>query len=39
MAGIKPFKLDEACDARTANRGAQMTVTEVEGYGRQNGHA
>lgn len=39
VAVIKPFKLDEVRDA-LAKIGVQgMTVTEVRGRGRQNGHA
>ena len=36
---VKPFKLDEVKD-RLAEVGAQgMTVSEVQGFGRQRGHA
>ncbi|MCA0400865.1 MAG: P-II family nitrogen regulator [Proteobacteria bacterium] len=35
---IKPFKLDEVRDALTALGVHGMTVTEVQGYGRQKGH-
>jgi nitrogen regulatory protein P-II 2 len=38
MAIIKPFKLDEVRDALTAIGVHGMTVTEVQGYGRQKGH-
>jgi nitrogen regulatory protein P-II 2 len=38
MAIIKPFKLDEVRDAITAIGVQGMTVTEVKGYGRQQGH-
>ena len=38
MAVIKPFKLDEVRDALTAVGVHGLTVTEVKGYGRQNGH-
>ena len=38
MAIIKPFKLDEVCNALTAVGVQGMTVTEVKGYGRQKGH-
>ncbi|WP_174298754.1 P-II family nitrogen regulator [Sphingomonas bacterium] len=37
MAVIKPFKLDEVREALTAIGVAGMTVTEVEGFGRQKG--
>ncbi|MGE5722230.1 MAG: P-II family nitrogen regulator, partial [Sphingomonadales bacterium] len=38
IAIIKPFKLDEVRDA-LSNIGVQgMTVTEVQGFGRQKGH-
>ena len=39
MAVIKPFKLDEVRQALTALGVPHMTVTEVQGYGRQKGHA
>jgi nitrogen regulatory protein P-II 1 len=35
---IKPFKLDEVRDALAEIGIGGMTVSEVEGYGRQNGH-
>ncbi len=35
---IKPFKLDEVCDALTGMGVHGMTITEVKGYGRQKGH-
>ena len=35
---IKPFKLDEVRDALSELGIGGMTVSEVEGYGRQNGH-
>lgn len=35
---IKPFKLEEVRDALTALGVHGMTVTEVQGYGRQKGH-
>src|ERR1700689_3739075 len=35
---IKPFKLDEVREALTAMGVQGMTVTEVNGYGRQKGH-
>ena len=38
MAIIKPFKLDEVRDALTGIGVHGMTVTEVNGYGRQKGH-
>jgi nitrogen regulatory protein P-II 2 len=38
MAIIKPFKLDEVRDALTGVGVAGLTVTEVNGYGRQKGH-
>ena len=38
MAVIKPFKLDEVRDALTAVGVHGLTVTEVNGYGRQKGH-
>ena len=37
-AVIKPFKLDEVRDALIAIGVPHMTVTEVQGYGRQLGH-
>jgi nitrogen regulatory protein P-II 1 len=36
---IKPFKLDEVRDALSEIGIGGMTVSEVEGFGRQNGHA
>ena len=38
MAIIKPFKLEEVCDALTAIGVHGLTVTKVKGYGRQKGH-
>ncbi|MES2754485.1 MAG: P-II family nitrogen regulator [Pseudomonadota bacterium] len=38
IAVIKPFKLDEVREALTAIGIAGLTVTEVQGYGRQKGH-
>ena len=38
IAIIKPFKLDEVREALSALGVQGMTVTEVEGYGRQKGH-
>jgi nitrogen regulatory protein P-II 2 len=38
VAIIKPFMLDAVRDALAATGVHGMTVTEVEGYGRQNGH-
>ena len=35
---IKPFKLDAVREALTEAGVDGMTVTEVKGYGRQNGH-
>ena len=35
---IKPFKLDDAKDALRAAGVAGMTVSEVQGFGRQRGH-
>ena len=35
---IKPFKLDEVRDALTTLGVHGLTVTEVKGYGRQQGH-
>jgi nitrogen regulatory protein P-II 1 len=35
---IKPFKLDDAKEALAALGVAGLTVTEVQGYGRQKGH-
>src|SRR3954451_2978481 len=37
-AVIKPFKLDDVKEALHAVGGAGMTVTEVQGHGRQKGH-
>ncbi|HEX4866505.1 MAG TPA: P-II family nitrogen regulator [Acidimicrobiales bacterium] len=37
-AVIKPFKLDEVKEALKAAGVAGMTVTEVQGFGRQSGH-
>jgi nitrogen regulatory protein P-II 1 len=36
---IKPFKLDEVRDALAEMGIGGMTVSEVEGFGRQNGHS
>lgn len=38
MAIIKPFKLDAIREALTALGVERLTVTEVNGYGRQKGH-
>ncbi len=38
MAVIKPFKLDEVREALSEVGVQGMTVTEVKGYGRQQGH-
>jgi len=35
---IKPFKLDDVKEALTALGVAGMTVSEVQGFGRQRGH-
>jgi len=35
---IKPFKLEEVKDALTDLDVSGMTITEVKGYGRQQGH-
>ena len=35
---IKPFKLDEVKEALRTLGGAGMTVSEVQGFGRQRGH-
>jgi len=35
---IKPFKLDDVKNALTELGVTGMTVTEVKGYGRQQGH-
>jgi len=35
---IKPFKLDDVKEALSALGVSGMTVTEVKGYGRQQGH-
>ena len=37
IAVIKPFKLDEVREALSGIGIAGMTVTEVKGFGRQNG--
>ena len=37
-AVIKPFKLDEVKEALKAAGVAGITVTEVQGFGRQSGH-
>jgi nitrogen regulatory protein P-II 1 len=36
---IKPFKLDDVKDALTAAGITGMTVSDVKGYGRQQGHS
>lgn len=36
---IKPFKLEDVKDALTAIDVTGMTVSEVKGYGRQQGHS
>lgn len=38
IAIIKPFKLDDLHDALAKEQVTGMTVTEVQGYGRQKGH-
>ncbi|MDR1976227.1 MAG: P-II family nitrogen regulator [Campylobacteraceae bacterium] len=38
-AVIKPFKLDEVKDALSELAISGMTVSEVKGYGRQQGHS
>jgi nitrogen regulatory protein P-II 1 len=38
-AVIKPFKLDDAKDALAAAGIQGMTVSEVQGFGRQGGHS
>jgi nitrogen regulatory protein PII len=38
IAIIKPFKLDDLHAALANEQVAGMTVTEVQGYGRQKGH-
>jgi nitrogen regulatory protein P-II 1 len=35
---IKPFKLDEVCEALNEIGIGGLTVTEVKGFGRQKGH-
>ncbi|MBA2660401.1 MAG: P-II family nitrogen regulator [Nitrosospira sp.] len=35
---IKPFKLDEVCEALNEIGVSGLTVTEVKGFGRQKGH-
>jgi nitrogen regulatory protein P-II 1 len=35
---IKPFKLDEVCEALNEIGIAGLTITEVKGFGRQKGH-
>ena len=35
---VKPFKLDEVCEALSAIGVQGITVTEVKGFGRQKGH-
>ena len=39
MAIIKPFKLDEVREALSALGVQGLTVSEVQGYGRQKGHS
>ncbi len=36
---IKPFKLEDVKDALTAINITGMTISEVKGYGRQQGHS
>ncbi len=36
---IKPFKLEDVKDALTENGVTGMTVSDVKGYGRQQGHS
>ena len=36
---IKPFKLEDVKDALTENGITGMTVSDVKGYGRQQGHS
>ena len=38
-AVIKPFKLDEVKDALSAVGVQGMTISEVQGFGRQGGHS
>ena len=38
IAIIKPFKLDEVRDALSAAGVEGMTISEVQGFGRQKGH-
>lgn len=35
---IKPFKLDEVCEALNEAGVSGLTITEVKGFGRQKGH-
>jgi nitrogen regulatory protein P-II 1 len=37
-AVVKPFKLDEVKDALEATGVTGLTITEVQGFGRQKGH-
>jgi nitrogen regulatory protein P-II 1 len=37
-AVIKPFKLDDVKEALEATGAAGMTISEVQGFGRQRGH-
>ena len=37
-AVIKPFRLDEVKDALEATGATGMTISEVQGFGRQKGH-
>ncbi len=39
VAIIKPFKLDDVKEALVAEEIEGMTVSEVKGYGRQQGHS
>ena len=38
IAVVKPFKLDEVRETLSDLGVSGMTVTEVKGFGRQNGH-
>ena len=38
MAAIKPFKLEEVCEALTSLGVRGMMVTEIKGFGLQSGH-
>ncbi|PTR09468.1 nitrogen regulatory protein P-II family [Nitrosospira sp. Nsp5] len=35
---IKPFKLDEVCEALNEAGVSGLTITEIKGFGRQKGH-